>query len=110
MFFKCCSSESDTVWSAPDESSGFQDDLLETHTDSDTNTETTDYKSLDRGVDTQLCPVWMEDNESEVCMQCDKPFTTTNRRTHWYFLNIIVLFILIILIILNIYYYKNNNE
>ena len=83
MFF-CCAPEPETVWSSPHETDFLRDDLLDdSKTDNDTATETTDYKALDSGVDSDIAPTWMADKESEVCLQCDKFFSTTNRRTHW---------------------------
>lgn len=81
--FACCAPEPEPVWFAPGEDD-FRDDLIDNQTDGDeTRTETTDYRALDRGVDSEVCPTWMEDKESDVCLQCGKLFSTTNRRTHW---------------------------
>ena len=84
MFGACCAPQMDTVWSAPREGDFY--DEIDGKTDTDTATEVSggvDYRIVDSGVNSELCPTWMADKDSNVCLGCEKAFTTSNRRTHW---------------------------
>mgnify|MGYP003387274722 CR=1 FL=1 len=84
--FSCCSPDSATAWAAPHEYDFNENLLTDGNTDTDTATESSafDYKAIDNNVDTDLCPTWMDDKESDCCLQCDKKFSTSVRRSHWY--------------------------
>ena len=84
--FGCCSPTPKTIWAAPHEGDFSEDLLIDNYTDTDTGTESSgvDYRIIDSGIDSDLCPTWMADKDSNECLQCDKPFTTSNRRSHWY--------------------------
>ena len=82
--FVCCKPQEETVWTCPVDRQTPRCEEEEAFIDNDAATENTDYRALDRNVDSELCPPWMNDSESKVCLQCKGSFTATNRRTHWY--------------------------
>ena len=69
--FVCCKPQEETVWTNPNSRQAICYEEEEP------------FITLDRNVDSELCPPWMNDSESKVCLQCDVSFTATNRRTHW---------------------------
>ncbi len=85
MFSACCAPQAEeVVWSAPREGDLFLENDRKADTDTATESSGVDYRLIDSGIDSGLCPTWMADKDSDVCLNCEKAFTTANRRTHWY--------------------------